>query len=58
MFDVDDDDARMIASVMAAMLQQGWHAIYLEGSSLSDLHNEIDSTIEVIFRLPRSKTCS
>jgi hypothetical protein len=48
----------MIASVMAAMLQQGWHAIYLEGSSLSDLHNEIDSTIEVIFRLPRSKSCS
>jgi hypothetical protein len=58
MFDVDDDDARTIASVIAAMLQHGWHAIYLEGSSLSDLHKEIDSTTEVIFRLPRPKACS
>jgi hypothetical protein len=53
MFDVDDDDARTIASVIAAMLQHGWHAIYL-----SDLHKEIDSTIEVMFRLPRPKACS
>jgi TetR/AcrR family transcriptional regulator, cholesterol catabolism regulator len=56
MFDVDDDDARMIAGVMAAMLQQGWHTIYLEGSSVSDLHDEIDSTIEMLFRVPRSKS--